>query len=227
MTHVLESDPTLLEILDLYSEQEAERASLGGRWVRSSVPLDSQSPVARHLESYLGRPSSIDWAERDGTRLPFKLASFLEAPIPETSAYSTLGLSRIVLDYNGRSLRQELVMLSAVAEGPTWALSVLTILGEYLVETHDVFVRGQVIGPRKHLPPGSNLSAVISLVPFPLPEGFAMLDTEGEAPVVFVLLVPITLSEMAYIEDHGPGAFEQLIDKLRPQLSAFRRQPIV
>ena len=36
MGHAIEYDPTLLEILDLLPNEEAERSKVGGQWVRSA-----------------------------------------------------------------------------------------------------------------------------------------------------------------------------------------------
>lgn len=227
MSHVLESDPALVEVLDLYGEQEAEREAVGRPWVRTVVPIDEESRVAQHLRGFLGPPSSVAWAERDGRQLPFQLVSFPDVPAAGTVTYSTLGLSRHRLDHEGRPLRQELLVLAPVGESPEWATAILSVFGEYVVKCQEALARGQMYPRARSIPPGSNLSAAVPLVPFPFAEPFALLLEDGEDPVVFVLIVPITESEMQYIEDRGPEAFEDLIQHQRPQLSAFNRPSLV
>lgn len=42
MSHLVDDDPSLREILDLDDWEEAERFELGGAWFRSPIPVESE-----------------------------------------------------------------------------------------------------------------------------------------------------------------------------------------
>jgi hypothetical protein len=42
MSHLVEDDPSLREVLDLCHWEEAERVAPGGAWLRSWIPVDSE-----------------------------------------------------------------------------------------------------------------------------------------------------------------------------------------
>lgn len=63
-----------------------------------------------HLETFLG-PIAGGWTEdAAGARLPFQVVRFEDRPRGNVVTYSTLGLSRHVLELPSKTVRQELVM---------------------------------------------------------------------------------------------------------------------
>ena len=116
--------------------------------------------------------------------------------------------------------------MAAKPEDAAEIASVLHAVAAELLEKHVALPRGQVIGPRGPLVPGSSLEAIACLSPWYWPDSFASFQ-EGSRITVMVWLVPIYPAEAEFIRKAGVDAFEARISEIDPDLLDLRRAPIV
>ncbi len=132
--------------------------------------------LIEHLELYLGE-MECGWSrDADGQPMPFQVARFGDPPVPNTVAFSTLGLSRNALrsPVSDKSIHLELLMLVPVSlrDGPV--PGVLQQVANELMETGYAVLRGDVIGPRGPLFAGSPVEALYAAQPVYFPDQFAV-----------------------------------------------------
>lgn len=182
-------------------------------------------PLIAHLERHLGRMARGAAAPAGEFRV--QLAVFKDQPSPGATAYATLGLSHHLLrDPSGREYRQELLGCShecfdaLVPEG-----NLLTIAAD-LIREHRALLRGEVVGPRGAIVPGSTLEAYYSAIPVYFPDALATFG--GTAPpTVLVWLVPITHAEAHFVFAQGWSAFEDVLVERAPDLLDLKRATVV
>jgi hypothetical protein len=181
--------------------------------------------LVQHLESYLGEIAG-GWAkDAANERMPFQIVRFEESPEHGLTTYSTLGLSRHVLDLPTKSVRQELVMTVDRVFATPSVVSVLTAVGELVLDRHRGLLRGEVLPPRGALVPSARLDALYAAAPVMLPNEFATL-LGSNPPTVFVWLVPISNREADLVATHGWGWFEDQLVEQQPDLYDLDRRDI-
>lgn len=179
--------------------------------------------VLRHLERYLGVPERLSIA-RDlpgAEPLPVKIGLFADVPADGAVTCATIGLSEKVLRLEGGPVRQELVFTCYRPQLDDGVLdSIFTIL-------HDLLARGE---PLRHgvihdlgapLVPAASTEGLFTFPPVYFDENFARLD--GEPPVFFTWLVPVTRPEIRFIEEHDWPAFDEHLDSADPDLLDLTR----
>ena len=176
--------------------------------------------LVEHLERHLGA-IDVGWTRgADGAALPFSVVRFAKGSGPGTVAFCTLGLSRHALRSrtSDRSIRHELLMLvpESLRDGPV--PGILQQVGSDALGAHTALLRGDVLGPRGPLLPGSELEALYVAIPVYLPEEFAGFEENGQRGVV-AWLVPISAREAGYVADHGWESFEDRLVEADPDLT--------
>ncbi len=181
--------------------------------------------LVQHLESYLGEITG-GWSEDgDGERLPFQIVRFDGRPEPGLTTFSTLGLSRHVVDLPTRSVRQEVVMTVDRDFATPSITSVLATVGELVLQRHHGLLRGEVLPARDALAPTARLDALYAAAPAMLPDEFATFFG-SEPPTVFVWLMPISNREADLIATHGWDWFEDRLVEQQPNLYDLARADI-
>jgi hypothetical protein len=157
--------------------------------------------------------------------MPFQIAQFGSAPIRDCEAFATIGLSSHPLEVREaeRWTRLELLMIVRTGNGPTWIPSLLETVGARLVRARTAVLRGDVIGPRDALAPGSELTALYASSPAYLPDEFATCEVRDGVKCAIVWLVPIGSRESAFVKNRGWLAFEEALVRENPDLVALDR----
>jgi hypothetical protein len=181
-----------------------------------------------HIESFLG-PTEGGWKDPAGEVWPFQVVQFSGRPVPKTMTFCTLGLSEYPLKRVGDHaiIRLELMLVVHDVHGPMSIPALLHDLGVQAMSQEHAFFRGQVIGPRGPLFPGSELEALYVTAPMHLPDEFNDIETEDGDLGFIAWLLPIASSEADFIHSNGWDEFENLlVERQRDVFDVFRK-PIV
>jgi hypothetical protein len=180
--------------------------------------------VPAHLERYLGEIECGWSVDADGEAMPFQIARFARGPAPGSISFATIGLSHRSMPspVSGRTIRHELVMFvsDSLRDGPL--PSILQQVGLDVLAASKPLLRGDVVGPRGPLVPGSAMEALYAAIPVCLPDGFSSCEEAGRS-VVFAWLVPISFREASYVAEHGWDAFEDRLEDADPDLMDLLR----
>lgn len=176
-----------------------------------------------HIETYLGEITRGWTHDKDSRRLPFQVIECQQGVVEGLTSYATLGLSNLELSGPTKTIRLEL-LLSCYTEGnPGSVPGLLQQLGLEAISAGAAYLAGEVVGPRGPLFPGSLLEAVTFLPPAHWPEEFGTWTDDNGAPVVFALVVPISVGEARFIRTQGRDAFEdKVIDEQVPIADLYR-----
>ena len=177
-----------------------------------------------HLERFLG-PIELGWThDADNVEMPFQVVRFGQGSGPGTVSFSTLGLSRYGLpsSTSGREIRHELLMImpDSLRDGPVPSL--LHQVGMDVLTTERPLLRGDVIGPKGPLVPGSSMEALYVGIPVYFPDEFGACQEDGHS-VVIAWLIPISAQEAAYVGRQGWEAFEDRLVEADPDLTDVYR----
>lgn len=183
--------------------------------------------LVKHLEDHIGvieEGWSKDASGKDAVAQVVRLRDTTSSGL---SFFSTLGLSNFHLQSSrtSKAIHCELVMLARHGAGSLPGV-LLQICGE-LAKTGKALLRGEVIGPRNELAPGSNMRALYAAVPAYFPDSFHSVQLESGVNVVFIWLVPISTEEAAFIAQEGWSAFEDLLEVKDPDLADLYRPNIL
>jgi hypothetical protein len=160
--------------------------------------------------------------------MPFQVVKYDSPTIRLTTAYSTLGLSDHPLRSrtSGRDLRLELIMMIRTTESQFEVPDLLQNVGLQMIQTGSALLRGDVIGPRGPLRPGSNLEALYAALPVYLADDFAGCSLGDGLECAIVWLIPISAKECAFVRSHGWPAFEAAMARDNPDLLAMDRDEL-
>ena len=161
--------------------------------------------LIEHLEARLGTITG-GW-KHDG----YQVAEF------GSGWFATIGLSRHALHSrrSGRHLRLELIVGGHPAD---FLPDLLGQVADEVLTSGDALLRGDVVGPRGPLVPGSALEAWYAASPVYQDDEFAAVDLPDGARAAIVWLVPISVGEAAYRASHGWKAFEDELARHDPDL---------
>lgn len=168
-----------------------------------------------HLEPRLGRITGGWSKDADGRPWEFRVAAFVEGVIPEVESFSTIGLSRydLMSPTSGRRLRLELVAGGRGGPGVEYLPGLVGQVAGELLASGRALLRGEVIGPRGPLVPGSRMEAWYAAAPVCYDDDFAGVDLDDGHRAAIVWMVPISRREAQFVSANGWGQFEtELID---------------
>jgi hypothetical protein len=184
--------------------------------------------LIEHLESHLG-PIQVGWKDSDGTVWPFHVLRFSGGPLANAVTYSTLGLSDTPLPspVSPKQVRHELLFMARPAFGDRNIPALLHQVGTEALGRGRPYLRGDVIGPRGTLMPGTAMEALYVSLPVYLPDSFATYRSPAGVACVLAWLVPITRDEAAFVKTGGWDAFEDQLVRVDPDLLNLSRGSIV
>jgi hypothetical protein len=183
------------------------------------------SEVVHHLEKFLGETvggwHSADWN--------FYVLEFPHVPFRNCTALATAGLSELALQssVSAKEVRHELVLVFDKSHGPGNLPSVLHQVGMEAVERKRPYLRGDVIGPRDPLVDGTQMTGLYVTLPTFAPDGFANVEANDASQRIFAWLIPITTGEAAFVRDQGWSAFEDVLERVGPDLFDLRRVSVL
>jgi hypothetical protein len=188
----------------------------------------SSSNLPAHLERTLGLIDFAVTTQADGAKMPFSLVKYAAGVLPDTVAYSTLGLSRHPLppmSKNGYLIRHELMILARVDFEPDRAFSFLYQIGVSTLEKNLALLRGEVVGPAGPLIEGVDVCGFYVSSPSYFPDEFGTYSGP-DGDIVVAWLIPITNEEAEFAVGHGWDAFEDALVDQDPDLVDFNRHGI-
>ncbi|MCS1350226.1 suppressor of fused domain protein [Mechercharimyces sp. CAU 1602] len=181
------------------------------------------------LEVHLGEIEggyTVDFEESHSCQV----VKYKRGPIRGTEVYSTLGLSHHYLDspVSKKKIRHELFFIvSNDFESQDTIPGILGQLAIEALENHIAYLAGDVIGPRGPLFTGTDLEALYISTPVYFPDSFGIYYGENDLPIIQAWVFPITANEALYVKQNGWGKFEDLLEKVNPDLVDFNRSSIV
>ncbi|MGW1680284.1 suppressor of fused domain protein [Saccharopolyspora sp. NPDC002376] len=183
--------------------------------------------LVEHLESRLGA-IKYGWSyNENGRPMPFKVACLGSGPVPGTDSYATVGLSQtdLISRVSGRVIHQELFISvkEEFTDGPY--PGILQQIGLELIMEDEALLRGDVLGPRTPILPGSTLEAFYVTLPVYYDDEFSTVRIEGGVEVVICWIVPISSREADYVRHAGWEKFEDELVRRQPDLrDPFREE---
>ena len=186
------------------------------------------SDLIQHLETYLGEIRSGYAHDDIGAKLPFQIARFEGAP-PNTTTLVTLGFSKVGLRAAGtpKRVRQEFIMTMNAEWNPKNLPAILHQIATEASAKDEAYLRGQFIGPRGQLIEGTAMEALYVSIPIYFPDEFQVYTPPTGDPVVLVWLIPITAAEAQYVNERTWEAFEDLLERVNPDLRDLGRASVV
>ncbi|MFI5711513.1 suppressor of fused domain protein [Kribbella sp. NPDC051620] len=182
------------------------------------------SGLPEHFEKYLGEIECGWTTDPDGRPMPFSVARYPEGSGSGSCAFSTIGLSKHELHWpNGRTVRQELLMLVTDEHRDGSIPAVLQQVGTMLMAEHHAVRLGDLFGPNGPVVAGSALEAFWVHQPVYQPDDFAVFkDT-----IVIAWLIPISPAEADFVRRRGSDAFQELLIEQDPNLMDLFRDSVV
>ncbi|WP_180929068.1 suppressor of fused domain protein [Streptomyces sp. AJS327] len=184
--------------------------------------------LLEHLERRLGRTRRGWTADADGRPLPFLVGQLGNGELPDVESFVTTGLSEYPFDAPDADRRIRLELLLSVraryADGPYPA--VLQRIALDMLRSGRPPLRGQVLGPRGAILPGSALESFYLTTPCYYDAEFGSLESEGGFPVALAWLVPVARAEAAFVRKRGWDAFEDELERHDPDLLDPFRDPL-
>ncbi|RNG19599.1 suppressor of fused domain protein [Streptomyces botrytidirepellens] len=184
--------------------------------------------LIEHLEERLGAIRHGWSYNESGRPMPFKVACLGDGPMPDIDSYATVGLSQtdLISRTSGRIIHQEIFISvdSKYTDGPY--PGILQQIGLELIREDEALLRGDVIGPRDPILPGSKIEAFYAAIPVYYDKEFAAVRIEGGVEVVITWLVPITRKEAEFVSRQGWERFEDEVVRHDPEFHDLFRDEI-
>lgn len=184
--------------------------------------------LVEHLERHFGQIECGWSVSADGDPMAFQVVRFRGTGVAKPVPYGTLGLSKIPLisPVSGKEIRQELIFLAPPEFGDRNIPAILQNVAAEALGLERAYLRGDLIGPRSKLFDGLAFTALYVSVPVYFPDSLQTFVDDGGRAIVFAWLVPITGSEAKFVEAHGWGEFEEVLEHQNPDLVNFAREAV-
>ncbi len=184
--------------------------------------------LIEHLEEHLGQ---IDggWKDSDGEAWPYHVLRFVGRPTSNLVTYTTLGLGDTSLRsrVSSKWIRHELLFMARPSFCDRNIPALLHQVGMEAINNGFAYLRGDVIGPRGIVIPGTDKEALYITLPIYLPDSFATYTLPEGISTIFAWVVPISRSEASFIKAHGWNEFEERLAAVDPDLTDLARPSVV
>lgn len=164
--------------------------------------------IYEHLESYLG-PIVQGWGT-DENSLGIEVSLFQEIDNKDVNTFSTLGLSKKVLNIGNKDVRQELVFSAYNKFSSDDISSFLMTFAESVAKTGKGLLRGEVVEGHP-LIEGVSVSGIYASIPVLWPDDFHILNDTSPSTII-VWLIPVTHQEANIIRHEGWNYFEDILE---------------
>jgi hypothetical protein len=189
----------------------------------------TQNAILKHLETYLG-PVAVGWTRNaDGVSMPFDVLRFDNAPNAGTVTFATVGLSQHTQrsQQTGKIIPQEFMMSCHDDQKDLSFPAVLQQVGAQASRQGRALLRGEVIGPRGQLFPGSQMTALYAAIPIYFPESMHSMIPSTGGETVFVWLLPLYESEAKLVAAKGWETFERRLAEMDPDVTDLGRPAVI
>jgi hypothetical protein len=189
-----------------------------------SVPL----LVSAYVEKILGVPFDILRASDHltGDSFPVHIHCFADQPCEGATTCCTIGLSeKLFSQDDGTSIRFELLFTAYVDSLKNELNSHFFSVVKWLMQKQEMLLSGEILDMEEPLAPGSEVTGFWFYAPIYFPDELNVFD-ETEPNVIFVWAIPVSAAEMSYLEQNGPDAFSELLEKQDPDLIDIYRPSV-
>lgn len=181
--------------------------------------------LSEHVESHLGLIEK-GWKDETSSH-NFRIVSFRHQPVKEARTYLSLGMSDHALKMgDSRTVRQEFLFSEKDNFDPEKTVSFLMSLCESIIERRSGVLRGEVISLHSELSEKVGFDGVYCSIPILFEDDFRSYDRDA-LPVVIVWAVPIFQDEINFIHVNGWEPFEDLLERINPDLLSLNRKPVI
>ncbi|MCC6743676.1 MAG: O-acetyl-ADP-ribose deacetylase [Acidobacteria bacterium] len=185
-------------------------------------PVECAATFDLFLEESLGAPAdAAEGTTPSGHRVD--VLRFDDLPFEGTSTFVTRGVgAEAMRRFDEGETRQELLMC---CDATFDAARVLRWAADQALESGFGLMRGAVLSIDEPIVPGSRLVALYATYPVYHEERLAAWRG-SDPPTAIVWLVPVTYAEAKFVEKRGWEAFEELLEKMDPDLVDFARHGV-
>lgn len=181
--------------------------------------------ILDHFERYLG-PIKQGWKDQE-SEAQVKVVSFENCPGETVTTFLSLGMSDLVLELPAaRQVRQEMLFSAYSLAIPNLIVSCLFSICEAIMRRRKAVLRGEVIPLSEEVSTRIGFAGVYCTIPVLFDDEFSAFEASSP-PTVIVWLLPIHRNEIGYIESHGWGKFEELLEEVDPDLYSLSRPSII
>lgn len=181
--------------------------------------------VEEWYERHLGKPALVtDARDVEGRRnAPFQVATFFDQPVEEAFTLATIGLSETTqTGPEDESVRQELLLCAWAGFRHDSLYATLFTVAQLVHDRGETANPGEVIEMPRPVADGIPLRHVFVYLPIYHSDDLHSVPL-GRDAVEILWLIPITETEAAFIEEHGPEAFDELLGREDPDLLDLQR----
>ncbi|MHC2065922.1 suppressor of fused domain protein [Bremerella sp. T1] len=194
----------------------------------NAKPSAEDKKVAKHASAAFGGSPSVAEYLHDTESLSVDILSCENRPCDGVTSYSTIGLSRFpMFAENQPELSIRLELAGACASQSDLYANVMASVAFCVMQTKKMYMPGSIM--QKYVSEYCQFTTVPHLyftAPFLWEDSLTSLDLGGES-VVWLLLVPISDSELHFLFQHGDDALESLFEEEQIDIFDLSRMPVV
>jgi hypothetical protein len=194
---------------------------------RGTIVSAENKALARHVAAaFGGRPRAQEYLH-DAEPLGIDLVVCEGRPSPGLTSYATLGLSDTPMRKDGEEFPTRVELVGIMETTDAAFANVLAAAAFRVMRGNEFVYPGRVFaGYVAEYFPDAHLPHVYLTTPYPWED--ALRSTRFGAKLVsWLLAVPISESELAYLREHGDAAFEELLEAQNAQIMTLARPPVV
>jgi antitoxin YqcF len=190
------------------------------------MATESTKRIARAAaEAFGGTPKVTRyWDEPDQNYID--LLEVRDSPVDGVTSYATLGLSEFPLVQDGEEYPVRVELLGACATEVDYFAKVVTTAA-FCVSNDQWFSAPGIVFPDvvAMYAPAGRMRHVIFVPPFLWDEALGTLELPNRT-VAWLLVVPISDSELTYADTHGSDALEDLFERKQIDIFDIDRAPV-
>jgi len=175
------------------------------------TPANKQ--IARYIASVFGGTPHVDEYANDSETLFVGILSCRDRPGEGVTSYSTIKLSDHPMMQGGEEFPVRIELAGICENRVTSFPNLLASAAFHIMQSEGVYRPGTVIPDfvrESHM--SSTLPHLYLTAPFLWEETLTVLDC-GTKRVTWLLAMPISEAEYAYLQEHGDHAFEHLLEE--------------
>ena len=191
---------------------------------RTPVGNTLRKAFEKHLETWLGSVAArYTGRDSEGQDLPWEVLEFPRQPWRGATTYATVGLGETPFaDTDGEDLRHELLFEVGEYFAGEETIFLVFHVAEMLRRHGRVISLGSYMDLEGPISTGASVEGFFFYDPIHFADELTVAEI-GDPPTVIVWMVPITRSEIEFLERRGPEAFDDLMAEQDPDVFDLSR----
>lgn len=184
--------------------------TMGGK----DAPISAENKkIARHVASVFGGAPHVDEYANASETLTVGILSCRDRPVEGVTSYSTTKLSDHPMPWGAEEFPVRLELAGGCVNTVTSFPNLLASAAFHMMQSYAVYHPGTVIRDLvRQSRVSSTLPHLYLTAPFLWGDALNLLDC-GTKKVTWLLAMPISEAERAYLEAHGEKAFEHILEE--------------